>query len=309
MIDLLYQPTSWEYIQFLFLANGKQNAFLANEGDSLLEAWLSTGMAAPYSMTSGVFEVPVSVAARQVFYNNSRFDGASNDAAIATDKQALLPGQTAAFKNFTSYDRGINGIMVDIPDLPTATLSPADFAFKVGNDGQPGEWADAPAPQSITVQPGAGTGGSDRIEILWADNAIRNGWLQVTVKAANTGLARDDVFYFGNLPGESGDNIVVDIADEEAARNHHSGFTLVSLTNAYDYNRDGQVNATDDLIARHNVDAVLWPLAAPPVASASLQGSSESESAIKDDAESADPVENEMPTPGHQNRGRGDRKQ
>jgi hypothetical protein len=47
-IKLLYQPTSWEYIQFLYLANTKQNIFLANEGANLLDAWLNTGMAEPY---------------------------------------------------------------------------------------------------------------------------------------------------------------------------------------------------------------------------------------------------------------------
>ena len=51
-IDLLYQPTSWEYIQFLWKANNGQNAFLANEGINLLAAWLSTGMAQPYVMAS-----------------------------------------------------------------------------------------------------------------------------------------------------------------------------------------------------------------------------------------------------------------
>ena len=51
-IDLLYQPTSWEYIQFLYLGNSGQNAFLANEGAYMLEAWLNTGMAEPYVMTS-----------------------------------------------------------------------------------------------------------------------------------------------------------------------------------------------------------------------------------------------------------------
>ncbi len=51
-IDMLYQPTSWEYIQFLYLGNNKQNAFLANEGDYMLEAWLNTGMAVPYVMAS-----------------------------------------------------------------------------------------------------------------------------------------------------------------------------------------------------------------------------------------------------------------
>jgi len=51
-IDLLYQPTSWEYIQFLYLANTRQNTFLADEGVNMLDAWLNTGMAAPYVMAT-----------------------------------------------------------------------------------------------------------------------------------------------------------------------------------------------------------------------------------------------------------------
>jgi hypothetical protein len=51
-IDLLYQPTSWEYVQFIHLAITGQNAFLANEGINLLNAWLNTGMAEPHVMAS-----------------------------------------------------------------------------------------------------------------------------------------------------------------------------------------------------------------------------------------------------------------
>ena len=40
-IDLLYQGTSWEYIQFLNLANNQQNAFLGQEGVNMLDAWLN----------------------------------------------------------------------------------------------------------------------------------------------------------------------------------------------------------------------------------------------------------------------------
>jgi hypothetical protein len=54
-IKLLYQPTSWEYVQFLYLANNGQNAFLANEGVNLLDAWLNTGMAEPYTMASATW--------------------------------------------------------------------------------------------------------------------------------------------------------------------------------------------------------------------------------------------------------------
>jgi hypothetical protein len=51
----MYQPTSWEYIQFLWLANNGQKPFLADEGVNLLEAWLNTGMATPYPMASTVW--------------------------------------------------------------------------------------------------------------------------------------------------------------------------------------------------------------------------------------------------------------
>jgi hypothetical protein len=60
-IELLYQPTSWEYIQFLHLANkgadpaAGGNAFLAEEGVNMLEAWLNTGMASPYVMASATW--------------------------------------------------------------------------------------------------------------------------------------------------------------------------------------------------------------------------------------------------------------
>jgi hypothetical protein len=57
-IDLLYQGTSWEYVQFLWLANSGSSAFLADEGVNLLEAWLNTGMAEPYVMASTTWGSP-----------------------------------------------------------------------------------------------------------------------------------------------------------------------------------------------------------------------------------------------------------
>ena len=40
-IDLLYQGTTWEYIQFLKLANNGQNAFLGDQGDAMFDAWFN----------------------------------------------------------------------------------------------------------------------------------------------------------------------------------------------------------------------------------------------------------------------------
>lgn len=46
-VELLYQPTSWEYIQFLHLSNNGTSPTLATAGQDMLDAWLATGMAAP----------------------------------------------------------------------------------------------------------------------------------------------------------------------------------------------------------------------------------------------------------------------
>jgi plastocyanin len=240
------------------------------------------GLVATTSLSVEVFSA---VAGREIFYNNSKFDSASDANAIATDKQALLPGRTATFANYTSYSLGINGIMVDITGLANATaLTAADFQFKVGNDDDPDGWTDAPAPISITVRQGEGTNSSDRVIIIWADGAIKNQWLQVTVLATdNTGLAAADVFYFGNAVGESGDNsanAVVDAQDEINSRANKTGFSAAAITNFYDYNRDGKVNATDDLIARHNrtdgvgadpLQLIAAPVGAPPASYNTLQ--------------------------------------
>ena len=50
-IDLLYQGTSWEYIQFLNNANDQQNAFLGQEGVNMLEAWINAEV--PVAMEVG----------------------------------------------------------------------------------------------------------------------------------------------------------------------------------------------------------------------------------------------------------------
>ena len=223
-----------------------QRISVADWGDDAA-SWIA---AAP---TPGTAHVSA-VVGRNIFYNNSKFDSASDDNAIAADKEALLPGHAATFANYTSYSRGINGIIIDIlyPTNPGG-INAADFQFKVGNGGA---WTTVPAPSDILVRQGKGAGGSDRVTITWDDNVIQNQWLQVTVLAdANTGLAANDVFYFGNAMGESGDNpvnAVVDLQDEIGSRTHKTGFTAAAITNQYDYNRDGKVNATDDLIARHN---------------------------------------------------------
>jgi hypothetical protein len=84
-VELLYQPTSWEYVQFLERANTGRVAFLAAEGDRILDAWRQTGMAAPHVMAVATWQPTVASCA----------DGLDNDRDGLVDHPAD-PGCSAA---------------------------------------------------------------------------------------------------------------------------------------------------------------------------------------------------------------------
>jgi hypothetical protein len=205
---------------------------------------------------------PSEVVGRHVFYNHSAWDGndptanPNDDRAIAPDKRALQPGETATFANYTSYVRGLNGLMVDILHLP-GTPTAADLTFRAGNDGVPAGWSEARPPAVVAVRRGEGVTGSHRLTLIWDDGAIRNRWLEVTVLAtAATGLPAPDVFYFGNAIGESGNspfNARVDLADEIGARNNPRSFlNPAAIDDRFDFDRNRRVDLADQIIARNN---------------------------------------------------------
>ena len=82
---------------------------------------------------------------------------------------------------------------------------------------------------------------------------------------ADTGLGANDVFYFGNAIGETGDtyglvpaDAKVNATDQLGARSHpHTILDPAPIYDAYDFNRDKKVNATDELIVRNNQTTVL----------------------------------------------------
>lgn len=212
---------------------------------------------------------PVTSTVREayVFYNNSAWDdwnpGAdvSDSDAIAPDKAPLWPGQTASSLHYTSYSRGLNGIVIDFT-LLVGTPTARDFRFKVGNDNRPEDWVIAPQPSIVSLSRGAGLDGSDRVTLIWPDGAIQRQWLEVTVlSTAQTGLAEPKTFYFGNAIGETLSNAEdarVDVADELRTRaNHHTAMNPAGLESPFDFNRDTLVDVADQLIARANRTTVL----------------------------------------------------
>ncbi len=230
----------------------------------------------------GAFEADAvpAVAGEHIFYNNSAWDGnepaanGNDDSAIANNKHSLRPDDRATFANYTSYSKGINGIMVDMMASAEPLLR-EDFSFKVGNDSDPDSWAPAPEPRSITIREGAGISGSDRVTIIWADNAIQNQWLQVTVLASpQSGLDEPYIFSFGNAIGETGDSASdaqVTAVDELEVRDTATTPTVnsASIQRATDFNRDKKVGPTDAIICRNNASnssTALQLVVAPSVA-------------------------------------------
>jgi len=124
----------------------------------------------------------------------------------------------------------------------------------------------------VSIRRGKGDGGSDRVTLVWPDGAIRNEWVQVTVKAnAHTGLAVPDVFYFGNLVGETGDALSpMKVSSADLASVKRFLNATVGPDSAADVNRDGKVNALDLGLMRAGLFQQLQPIVAPGGSSAAM---------------------------------------
>ncbi len=206
------------------------------------------------------------IVARHIFYNQSAWDGnsaaanAADDTAIATDKEALLPGSVGAFKNYISYNRGINGLMVDFCGLPQAPVVGQDVYFFVGNDGNLANWIDLGVQPTVSVRPGAGVNGSDRVTFIFPNNAVPNSkWLMIyflsDANGGTLGLSADDFSYYGLAIGDSGNNAAhtqVDATDINGAKNNQKVLQSAPIDDRFDYNRDKNVNATDQNISKNN---------------------------------------------------------
>lgn len=189
-----------------------------------------------------------------LYYHQASWNG------VELDKAGMPQGGgVPSFANVSNYSRGINGLWIDMRGLPTyGAISAADFSFRVGNNADLNTWTAAPAPASVTVLRGEGLNGASRVQIIWPDNAIKQTWLEVTVKAnQNTLLPADYTFYFGSAIGEVGGagntpaRLVTSATDQIAIRNH-IGQDPSEANRVFDINRDGQINNDDEVLARNN---------------------------------------------------------
>jgi hypothetical protein len=214
------------------------------------------------------------IAGRRLFYNNSAFDGydphavPGDERAIAPDKRPLLPEEgRATAANYTSYDKGINGLVIEFDGAWTDAMGPDDFEFAVGFGSGPAPgaaavgWSEAPRPREVAVRPFSVRGRPLlRVWFVWDDGAIRNQWLRVTVLPTDrTGLAAPDVFYFGNLAGDTGDAppgaTVARVTALDVERTLRRRLSVSDLTSSLDHDRDGIVTVADAEVTRRNRSA------------------------------------------------------
>jgi Bacterial Ig domain/Calcineurin-like phosphoesterase len=227
----------------------------------------SEGTTKPRLVVTYIPQTPSVIVDRRVFYNrttSSTFgDGSGNPInAIDATKQALLPNETTTTANYTNYSRGLNGLVIDIAGPPNlAGISAASFQFAT--------WSSFPdsTPNFITINPtvtvstfaGGGLNASDRVKLAFDNHAIQNAWLRVTMLAdANTGLATNDVFYFGNARFDvtptspfPSQQVVINVFDVNGIR-ARLGQNSGDISNIYDVDRNGVANVFDTNAARAN---------------------------------------------------------
>ncbi len=228
--------------------------------------------------TNGSAPVTPGVKGRYVFYNNSAWDGNTPGIsvpgdynAIAPDKEPLLPGQTSSFKNYISYTKGLNGIIVDAIHINRLPVYGQDMICLYANaQSDPFTWTSDPGEPTMVLRPGEGVNGSDRLIMTWPDNAIPNTrWLLVALLADDPsfGLPESDYFIFGLAIGEVNGDYLVKPQDELLIRsNPRTALNPATIDLPYDINRDKKVDPTDQLKCRSNqtvtlngLKALYWP--------------------------------------------------
>ncbi|MEN8178746.1 MAG: PKD domain-containing protein [Pseudomonadota bacterium] len=132
-IRLMYQPTSWEYVQFLYLANETQNPTLSTTGKDFLDAWLATGMAEPHVMATTTWtntgvnnNLPVADFTVECVDLSCAFDGSpssDSDGNIVKYDWAFGDGNTATGQspNYVYAANGVYTVSLIVTDDDGAT--------------------------------------------------------------------------------------------------------------------------------------------------------------------------------------------
>lgn len=144
-IELLYQTASWEYVQFLRLANPGTSAYLANAGINLFDAWRNTGQSQPERMALARWcNLP---GTGEDLVLESGVNGAQPD---ATCGKRLEPNDTVTFRASSPNNTFTTNVGALVYELHDASSPPAPFL--------PGAWVDRVDAQILLV--GVHSGGT-----------------------------------------------------------------------------------------------------------------------------------------------------
>ncbi len=271
--ELIFTPSNWDIPQIVSVQGVSDSIADGNVAYQIVTSPAVSSdsnynglNASDVDVVNSDVSTAASVVNRRIFYNRSTStvfgNGSGNPIdSIDPEKDALLPGQAASFANVSNYVRGLNGIVLDIAN-PTGTITADDIQFATSSGASPLTFTSLAATPTISVIPAGGAANSTRVKIEFADNAVRNVWLRVTVSAnANTGLASSDVFYFGSAVGEmnvgnlAGPPVVLRTNASDTAnvrQNQSPNQNSVSVSRVQDLNKDGRVNASDTANVRQN---------------------------------------------------------
>ena len=133
-VGLYYQQTSWEYVQFLWLANDGLDAFLGAEGQNLRDAWLNTGMSPPFEMAAANLAVTAPASPGE------------------PSKSGVLPAMTASWNGATER--------IDVQFVPGCDATDQAIYFgslgAVGSYGYAGSACGLGTGGSVSIDPGVG---------------------------------------------------------------------------------------------------------------------------------------------------------
>jgi endonuclease/exonuclease/phosphatase family metal-dependent hydrolase len=228
------------------------------------------------SIAMTTIQISAAVVGRHIFYRGSSFDTTpDSQQAIDTSKVPLTIGR-ATRANVSNYDRGLNGLIVDIAGANASAIGIFDFELSTGNTNTTTAWTPLPSSAFVTsgplsVLPSPLGSGIVRVKFNFVDNAIARSWLQIRVLAnARTGLARSDTFLFGSAPLD----VTIDLGTHRVNPLDFNAIRMaissrpVGVSRIEDINKDGFVSADDLRSARQLVSAsqgLRWITLASPL--------------------------------------------
>lgn len=203
--------------------------------------------------------------------------GSPIDTGKSLAKESASP-TLLSYNNLINSVGGIRGLLFDVQDL-AGTVTASDFVFQMSPTGafdaslpanQPANWASAPAPAVVLVNP---IGSNDRISVLFNAGSIQNRWLRITVLAnANTGLTTPEVYYVGHLLGETTgpSGLVFTVAFADITPIRSAAGNVVDASSTVDIDKNGTVSFADISAMRSNVGSQLTIFSIPAAGGAEL---------------------------------------